>query len=66
MIDTMNTKQDHHTSQTKTNPGTGEVTTAIHNRLEHRDKLHPPLTSAVTLDQIHFIPQCLADLETKT
>ena len=66
MIDTMITKQDHHTSQTKTNPGSGEVTTAIHNRLEHRDKIHPSLTSAVTPDQIHLIPQCLAYLETKT
>ena len=65
MIDTMIGKQDHHTSQTKTNPGTGEVTITIHNCLQRRDKLHLSRFSAVNPDQFHLIPQCLTDLEAK-
>ena len=40
-IDTMTTEQDHHTSQTVVNLGTGAVTKAIHDRIQRPDKTHP-------------------------
>ena len=66
MIDTTITKQDHHTSQTKTNPGTGKLAKALHNCLQRRDKIHASQISAVNPDQSHLFAQCLTDLETKT
>ena len=66
MIDTMITKQDHHTSQTKTNPGVGEVTMTNHYRLQRHDKIHFLPIPADNPDQIHLIIQCLTVLETKT
>ena len=38
MIDTMTTGRDHHTSQTKTSPGIGEVVITIRDRLQCHDK----------------------------
>ena len=43
----MITKQNHHTSKTKTNPGTGEVTITILDRLQRRDKIHPARITSV-------------------
>ena len=56
------TEQTHHTSQTKTNPGIGEVTMTIHDRLQRRDKNHPPRISAINPDQIRLILQYSTDL----
>ena len=39
-ISTMITKQDHHTSHTKTNPRTGEVKITIHDCHLRHDKTH--------------------------
>ena len=66
MIVSKITERYHHTSQTKTNPGIGEVTITIHNCLQCREKINPSRFSAVNSDQFHLIPQCSADLETKT
>ena len=66
MIDTMITKQDHHTRQTKTSLGFGEVTLTIHDRPQRRDKFNPLRISAVNPDQIHLILQGLPKLEIKT
>ena len=50
MIEIMNPKQDHHTSQTRTNPGTAELAITIHDRLQRQDKIHPSRISAVNPD----------------
>ena len=65
MGDTMITKQDHHTSHRKTNPGNVEVTRTIRDRLQRRDKVHPSRIYAGNPDQLHLIIQCLTVLETK-
>ena len=66
MIDTMISKQDHHTSQTKTNPENGEVIITIHENLQRHEKIHPSLISADNLDQTHLKLQCLIGLEIGT
>ena len=66
MLDTMIPKQDCHTSQTKTNIGTGELTVTFHDFLQRRDKIHLSLISAINPDQIHLILQCLTGLEIET
>ena len=65
-IDTMITKQDHNTSQTKTNPEIGEVVVTIHDRLQSHDNYHASQISANSLDQIHLTLQCLTGLEIET
>ena len=37
----MTTERDHCTSQTKTNPGNGEVIITFRDRLQCHDKVHP-------------------------
>ena len=66
MIDTMTTERDHHTSQTKTNPGVGEVTITIRDRLQRRDKIHLLQILVDKPDQIHITLQCLTGLEIGT
>ena len=64
--DTMITKWGHHTSQTKTNPGIGEVTITIRDRLQRHDRIHLSQISADNPDQIHLTHQCLTGLEIAT
>ena len=66
MIDTMTRERDHHTSQTRTNPGIGEVLISIRNRLQRHDKIHPSRILADNPYQIRLIPQCLTGLEIET
>ena len=60
------TEQTHHTSQTKTTPGIGEVTMTIHDRLQRRAKNPLSRISAINPDQIRLIPQYLTDLGIET
>ena len=60
------TEQTHHTSQTKTNLGIGEVTMTIHDRLQRRDKNPPSRISAINPNQIRLILQYLTDLGIET
>ena len=62
MIGTITTERDHHTSQTKTNPGIGEVTITIRNRLQRHDKIHLLWILVDNPDQIHLNLQCLTGL----
>ena len=62
----MTTERDHHNSQTKTNPGIGEVIITIRDRLQGHDKIHPSRILANNPDQILLIPQYLTDLESET
>ena len=39
MIDKMTIEQDHHTSQTKANPGIGAITITIRDHPQRRDKI---------------------------
>ena len=64
MIDTMTTERDHHTSQTKTNPGIGEVILTIRDCLQCQDKIHPPRILAINPDQIRL--QYSTDLGIRT
>ena len=66
MIDTMTTEQDHHTSQTKTNPGVGEVIITIRDCLQCHDKIHPSQILAINPDQIRLILQYSTDLGIRT
>ena len=66
MIDTMTTKRDHHTSQTKTNPGIGEVIITIRGRLQCHDKIHPSRILTINPDQIRLILQYSTDLGIRT
>ena len=59
MIDTRTTERDHHTSQTKTNPGIREVTITIRDRLQRHDKIHFLWILVDHPDQIHLTLQCL-------
>ena len=65
MIDAMTTERDHHTSQTKTNPGTEEVIT-IRGRLHCHDKIDPSRILAINRDQICLILQYSTDLGIRT
>ena len=65
MIVTMTTERDHHTSQSKINPGIGDVTITIHDRLQRHDKIHPSRISVDNPDRIHLIIQCLIVSEAK-
>ena len=60
------TEQTHHSSQTKTTPGIGEVTMTIHDRLQRRDKNPLSRISAINPDQIRLILQYLTDLGIET
>ena len=62
----MTTGRDHHTSQTKTNPGIGQVIIAIRGRLQCHDKIHPSRTLAINLDQIRLILQYSTGLGIRT
>ena len=66
MIDTMTTERDHHTSQTKTNPGNGEVIITIRDRLQCHGKIHPSRILAINPDQIRLIIQYSTDLGIRT
>ena len=66
LIDTITTEQDHRTSQTKTNPGIGEVLITTRDRLQCHDKIHPSRIFADNPDQIRLIPQYLTGLEIET
>ena len=66
MIDTVTTEQDHHTSQTKTNPGIGEVLITTPDRLQGHNKIHPSRILAENPDQIRLIPQYSTGLEIET
>ena len=57
MIDTMTTERDHHTSQTKTNPGFGGVVITIRGRLQCHDKIRPSRILAINPDQIRLTLQ---------
>ena len=61
MIDTMTTERDHHTSQTKTNPGIGEIIT-IRDRLQRHHKIYLLRIIVDNFDQIHLTPRCLTVL----
>ena len=60
------TEETHHTSQTKTNPGIGEVKVTFHNRLQRHDKIPPSRILADNPDQFRLLPQCLTGLEIET
>ena len=62
----MTTERDHHTSQTKTNPGIGEVMKTIRDRLQCHDKIHPSGISAINPDQNRLTFQCSTGLEIDT
>ena len=62
----MTTEQTHHTGQTRTNPGIGEVTITIHDRLQAHDKIPLSRISAINSDQILPTLQCLTGLEMET
>ena len=66
MIDTMTTERDHHTSQTKTNPGTVEVIITIRDRLQRHDKIHLLRILVDIPDQIRLTLQCLTGLGIET
>ena len=66
IIDTMATGWDHHTSQTMTNPGIGEVIITIRDRLHCHDKNHTSRISAINPDQIRLILQYSTDLGIET
>ena len=59
IIGIMTTEQTHHTIQTKTNPGIGDVTKAIHDHLQPHDKIPLSQISADNPDQYRLILQCL-------
>ena len=64
---TMTTKQDRNTSQTKTNSKIGEVPITIHDQDSTRhDKINPSQNFADKLDQIHLTLQYLTGLEIET
>ena len=56
------TEQPPHSSQTKANPGIGEVTMNNYDRFQCRDKNHPSRISAIKPDQIRLILQYSIDL----
>ena len=58
ITDTRITKQDHLTNQTKTNPGIGEVTATIHDRLQPHDKIHLLRVPAGNPNSTRLIVQC--------
>ena len=62
----MTAEQDPHTSQTTTNPGIGEVTITIRDRLQCHDKIHPSRILAINPDQIRLILQYSTDLGIRT
>ena len=62
----MTTERDHHTSQTKTNPGIGEVILTIRGCLQCHDKIHPSRILAINPDQIRLIVQYSTDLGIRT
>ena len=66
MMNTTIPKQDHYSSQTMTNLGTGEVTITIHDCLQRRDKFHLSRISETNPDQIHLTLQYLTSLENET
>ena len=66
MIDTMTTERDHHTSQTKTNPGIGEVIITIRDRLQRHDKIHLLRILVDNPDQVRLTLQCLTGLWIET
>ena len=55
----MTIEQTHHTSQTKTNPGIGEVTTTNRDCFQRHDKIHLLRIFAVNPDRTRLTPQCL-------
>ena len=66
LIDKMTTERDHHTSQTKTNPGTAEVIIPFRDRLQYHDKIHPSRIIAINPDQIRLFLQYSTDLGIRT
>ena len=62
MIDTMTTERDHHTSQTKTILGIGEIIKTYRDRLQCHDKIHPSRIIAINPDQIRLTLQYSIDL----
>ena len=62
MIDTMTIERDHHTGQTKTNPGFGELTITIRDCLRRHDKIHLLRILVDNPGQIHLTLQCLIGL----
>ena len=66
MIGTMTAERDHHTNQTKTNPGIGEVIITIRCRLQCHDKIHPSQILAINPDQVRLILQYSTNLGTRT
>ena len=61
----MVTKQDYHTSQTKTNPGTWEVTKTIPDGLQRHDMTHPSRISGGNPDRFYLVFECLTERRTK-
>ena len=66
MLDAMTTERDHHTSQTKTNPGIEEVIITFRDRLQCHDKIHPSRIIVINPDQIRLILQYSTDLGIRT
>ena len=66
MIDTITKERYHHTHQTKTNPGIGEVTIDIRDRLQRHDKIHLLRILVDIPHQIHLTLQCLTGLRIGT
>ena len=62
----MSTKQTHHTSQTRNNPGIGEVTITILDRLQSHDEIPPSQISADNPGHFHLTHQYLIGLEAET
>ena len=66
MIDTTTRERDHRTSQTKTNPGTGEIVIASRDRLQCPDKIYPSRIIVINPDQTRLILQYSIDLGIRT
>ena len=66
MIDTTITERDHRTSQTKTNPGIGEIVIPFRDRFQCPDKIHPSRIIVINPDRTRLILQCSVDLGIRT
>ena len=62
----MTTERDHHTSETETNPGIGEIIITFRDRLQCPDKIHPSRIIVINPDQICPLLQYLTDLGIRT
>ena len=62
----MTTERDHHTSQTRTNPGIGEIIITIRDRLQCPDNINPSRIIVINPNQTRLIFQYSIDLGIRT